>query len=146
MTRRMSALLVVHGMALILLGMALGITLKNAIVSEEALAVERAWRASHTTLVTGGTVYLALAGVSQLLVLGRRAAMFATGALVFASYLFAIVFVAGPGVGARGLAPVGPPSHVAVYVGFLLAVVLMFAATIVFTWGAWAGYRASRAA
>lgn len=145
MTRSLVLSLVVHGMLLFLVGLVLGLTLHQTLLAKGTVETERAWRASHTTLVTGGTFYLALAGVGHLLRLGQRAARLATGALALASYVFTVVFVAGPLLGARGLAPVGPPSHVAVYAGFLLAIVLMFAATLVFAWGAWAAYRASRA-
>lgn len=144
MTRRMILCLLVHGMFLFLLGLVLGLSVHQALVTNASDATQRAWRASHTTLVTGGTFYVALAACAHLLVLGPRSARFATGALALASYVFAVVFVAGPLLGARGLEPVGPLSHVAVYVGFLVAIVLMFAATLVFTWGAVAAYRASR--
>lgn len=144
MARRLVLSLVVHGMFLFLVGLVLGFSLHRTLLGGDAPEVGRAWRASHTTLVTGGTFYLALAGVGHLLLLGERAARFATGALALASYVFAAVFTAGPVLGARGLAPVGPPSHVAIYGGFVVAIALMFAGTLVFAWGAWAAYRASR--
>ena len=146
MTRRMVLSVVIHGMFLFVVGLVLGLTLHRTLVAQGAPEAERAWRASHTTLVTGGTFYLALAAVGHLLVLGERAARLATGALALASYVFAAVFVAGPLLGARGLEPVGPPAHVAVYAGFVFGILLLFVATLVFSWGAWAAYRASRAA
>ena len=73
MTRRMVLSLIVHGMFLFLVGLILGLTLQRTLVGHGAQEVERAWRASHTTLVTGGTFYLALAAVSPMLRLGERA-------------------------------------------------------------------------
>ena len=144
MTRRMILSLVLHGLLLVFVGMLLGLPLQRSITSEQGPGVEHAWRTSHTSLITGGTFYIALAAVAHRLVLGARAARLAGTALVLASYLFAVVFVAGPAIGARGLEPVGPPFHVAVYVGFVLAVLLLFTATGVVLWGAFAGLRAAR--
>lgn len=136
MTRGMILMLVVHGLVLALLGMVLGFPLQRAITSAGSEESQQAWRSSHTTLVTGGTLYVAVAAIAHLLRLGVRAARFATIVLVLASYVFAIVLCAGPWIGARGLAPVGPPSHVAVHVGFLGAIALLFAGFGVILWGA----------
>ncbi|MCY2959029.1 MAG: hypothetical protein NTY35_02600 [Planctomycetota bacterium] len=136
MTRTMVLLLVLHGLLLALLGMVLGFPLQRVITSADTAQAQLAWRSSHTTLVTGGTLYIAVAAVGHHLVLGTRAARFATGSLVLASYLFAAVLTAGPLLGARGLEPVGPPSHVAVHVGFLAAIALLFAGLAPILWGA----------
>ena len=144
MTRPMILALVVHGLLLALLGMALGFPLHRAIVSDGSPAVQLAWRSSHTTLVTGGTFYVALAAVGHHLVLGRWAARVATGTWVAASYAFAAVLTCGPALGARGLEPVGPSSHVAVHVGFLLAIALLFTGAGIFTWGAIVAFARSR--
>lgn len=126
---------VVHGLFLALLGMWLGFPLSRAITAAADERTQLAWRASHTTLVTGGTFYIATAAVAHHLVLGTRAARLAATALVGASYLFAAVFIAGPLLGARGLQPVGPPAHVAVHVGFLGAIALLLIAVSVILWG-----------
>ncbi|MDZ4771583.1 MAG: hypothetical protein SGI72_00475 [Planctomycetota bacterium] len=141
MTRGMILLLVVHGLLLVLVGMALGFPLQRAITSADTEQAQLAWRSSHTTLVTGGTLYIAVGAAGQLLVLGVRAARLATWTLVSASYLFAVVLCAGPWIGARGLTAVGPPSHVAVHIGFLCAIVLLFAGFAVVAWGACAALR-----
>jgi len=141
----MILLLVVHGLLLAVLGMVLGFPLSHVITAADAERAQLAWRSSHTTLVTGGTLYIAVAAVGHHLALGARAARFATGSLVLASYIFAAVFTAGPLLGARGLEPVGPPSHIAVHVGFLAAIALLLAGFGVILWGAcaalWQGRR-----
>jgi hypothetical protein len=142
----MILVLVVHGLLLALLGMMLGFPLSHAITSADSERAQLAWRSSHTTLVTGGTLYIAVAAVGHHLALGVRTARFATAALVLASYLFAVVFCAGPLLGARGLEPVGPPSHVAVHVGFLAAIALSLAGFLAVLWGACAALAHSRRA
>lgn len=144
MTRPMILVLVVHGLLLALLGMTLGFPLHGAITSGSPAAAQLAWRSSHTTLVTGGTFYVALGAVGQHLVLRPWAARFATGTLVAASYLFAAVLTLGPALGARGLEPIGPASHVAVHVGFLAAIVLLSIGVGVSTWGAIVAFAGSR--
>ena len=136
MTRRMVLSLVVHGLLLAILGMVLGFPLQGAIVGAESERAQLAWRSSHTTLVTGGTFYLAVAAVGPQLVLGRRAARVGTAAFVLASYCFAAVLGLGPALGARGLDSSGPPSHVAIHVGFLAAIGLLFVGCAVILWGA----------
>ncbi len=136
MTHRMVLLLVVHGLLLALFGMVLGFPLQGAIVGAESERAQLAWRSSHTTLVTGGTFYLAVAAVGPRLVLGSRAGRLGTLAFVLASYCFAAVLGLGPVLGARGLEFAGPPSHVAIHVGFLAAIALLLTGCAVILWGA----------
>ncbi len=146
MSRAQVLVLVVHGLLLALLGMLLGFPLQHAITADGSPQAQLAWRSSHTTLVTGGTLYVAVAAVGQHLALGARAARFATSVLVLASYVFAAVLCAGPLLGARGLQPVGPPAHVAVHLGFLAAIALLFAGLGVILWGACSAVARSRSA
>ena len=141
MARRMILQLVFHGLLLVVLGMLVGLPFHNAITQHSGPDTERAWRVTHTSLVGGGALYLGLAAVAQYLVLSRRAAAFAVWSLVFAAYAFALGFVVGPAVGARGLEAVGPPLHIVVF--GVLAVALLFAlvAMFVFLWGAYAALR-----
>lgn len=144
MSRTLVLLLVVHGLLLALLGMLLGFPLAHAITAADSPQAQLAWRASHTTLVTGGTLYVAVAAVAGQLALGARAARFATTTLVLASYVFAAVLCAGPLLGARGLEAAGPPSHLAVHAGFLAAIALLFAGLAVILWGALGAVARSR--
>jgi hypothetical protein len=146
MTRRQILLLVFHGLLLVVLGMIAGVPFREAITGGWGADAERAWRVAHTSLVGGGALYLGLAAVAHYLVLGPRAAMLATAALLFAAYGFAVGFLVGPAVGARGLEPVGTTLHVAVFGLFAAALLAAFAAMVVVLWGAFAALRAERSA
>jgi hypothetical protein len=140
----MASALVFHGLLLVLLRMLVGFPFQQAIVSDAGPEAERAWRVAHTSLVLGGVLYLALAAVAHHLILPRRAALFVVGSLLFAAYAFAIGFVVGPAVGARGLEPVGPALHVAIFAVFAVGLLLALAAVVVLLWGAFEGLRTVR--
>jgi hypothetical protein len=135
--------LVFHGLLLVFLGMLVGFPFHQAIVSQAGPDAERAWRVAHTSLVLGGVLYLALAAVAHHLILSRRAAVFSVSSLVFAAYAFAFGFVVGPAIGARGLEPVGPPLHVAIFAVFTVALLLALAAVAVLLWGAFKAWRST---
>jgi vacuolar-type H+-ATPase subunit I/STV1 len=141
MTRRQSLLVVFHGLLLVLLGMLVGLPFHEAITSQAGPDAERAWRVAHTSLVGGGTLYLGIGAVASQLVLGPRAASVATASLVFAAWAFAVGFLLGPAIGARGLEPVGPPLHVFVFALFVPALLLALLAIAVLLRGAWLALR-----
>jgi hypothetical protein len=141
MTRRMIVSLVFHGLLLTLLGMLVGLPFLQAITSHAGPEAERAWRVAHTSLVTGGSLFLGIAAVAHHLVLSRRAAAFVTGSLVFAAYAFAFGFVVGPAVGARGLEPVGPPLHLFIFGIFALSLGLVLVAVGVLLFGSLSALR-----
>lgn len=143
MTQRMILQLVFHGLLLVVLGMLVGFSFHYAITEHSGPDAERAWRVAHTSLVGGGALYLALGAVAGHLVLPRRVAALAVWTLVFAAYAFSFGFVVGPAIGARGLEPVGPPLHVAVFGLLAVALLLLLAAMFILLWGAYAGLRAS---
>ena len=143
MTRRMVLQLVFHGVLLVVLGMLVGLPFQQAITSHAGPDAERAWRVAHTSLVGGGVLYLGLAAVGHHLVLSRRAAAFVVWSFVFAAHAFALAFVVGPAIGARGLEPVGPPSHVVVFVVFAVTLSFVLAAMMIVLWGAYAALRAA---
>jgi hypothetical protein len=145
MTRRMVLQLVFPGLLLVVLGMLVGLPFRDAITAHSGPEAERAWRVAHTSLVGGGTLYLAIAGVAQHLRLPRRAAVFVVWSLVFAACAFAFGFVVGPAVGARGLEAAGPPLHVVVFVALAAGLLAMFVAVVLLLWGAYAGLRAGGA-
>ena len=144
MTRRMVLQLVFHGLLLVVLGMLIGFPFHHAITQHSGPDAERAWRVAHTSLVGGGALYLALAAVGSHLVLPRSAAAFAVWTLVFAAYAFGFGFVVGPAVGARGLEPVGPPLHIAIFGILALALVLLLVAMVLLLWGAYSALRVAR--
>jgi hypothetical protein len=141
MTRRLVLLIVFHGILLVVLGMLVGFPFLQAITSHAGPDAERAWRVAHTSLVTGGALFLALGAVAHHLRLSPRAARFAVGSMVFATYAFAFAFVVGPAVGARGLEPVGPFLHVLIFWIFGVTLLLVLAAMGVLLWGALAALR-----
>jgi hypothetical protein len=137
----MILLIVFHGVLLVILGMLVGLPFAQAITSGAGPDAERAWRVAHTSLVTGGALYLGLGAVAHHLLLSPRAARFVVRSLVFATYAFAFAFVVGPAIGARGLEPVGPASHVLVFAVLALTLLLVLAAMGAILWGAWAALR-----
>jgi hypothetical protein len=144
MTRRMVLLLVLHGLLLLVVGMLVGLGFGDAITRHAGPDAERAWRVAHTSLMGLGALYLAMAAVAHTLVLSPRVAALAAWFLVVGAYASAVAFTLGPAVGARGLQPVGPPLHVAVFAVLNLAVLLVFVATLLFLWGAYTALRAER--
>jgi hypothetical protein len=141
MTQRHILLLLFHGVLLVVLGMLVGVPFREAITGHWGAEAERSWRVAHTSLVGGGALYLALAGVAHHLALGPRAAAFVVGSLVFAAYAFALGFVLGPAVGARGLEPVGPGLHIVIFAILAASLLLVFLAMGVVLWGALAALR-----
>jgi hypothetical protein len=141
MTRRMILQLVFPGLLLVVLGMLVGLPFRDAITMHSGAEAERGWRVAHTSLVGGGVLYLAIAGVAHHLRLSRRVAVFAVWLLVFAAYAFAFGFVVGPAIGARGLEPVGPPLHVVVFATLAAGLLFAFVAIVILLWGAYAALR-----
>jgi hypothetical protein len=137
--------LVFHGLLLIVLGMLVGFAFHSAITENSGPNAERAWRVAHTSLVGLGALYLALAGVAHHIVLSRGAARFSIWSLIFATYASILGFVVGPAIGARGLEPVGPPSHVFIFGALALALLLLLIAMCVLLAGAFAALRSSDA-
>ena len=144
MTHRQVLRLVFHGLLLVVLGMIVGVPFREAITDDWSPDTVRAWRVAHTSLVGGGTLYLGLAAVGHHLALSRRMAVFAVGSLVFAAWAFAFGFIVGPMVGARGLEPVGPPLHVAIFAVFALGLLVAFIALGVLLWGAFVSMSRAR--
>ena len=130
MKRRAVLLIALHGMLLIALGMLVGIPFANAITGEAGSEIQRAWRVAHTSLITSGTLYVAVAAVGQHPVLSSVAAAFITRSLVLSAYAFAFAFVVGPIVGARGLEPTGPPLHILIFAIFVIGLLALFVSLV----------------
>jgi hypothetical protein len=144
MSRRTVLELVFYGVFLMVLGMLVGLPFREAIVASDP-ELARAWRVAHTSLVTGGTFYLALAAVGHHIVLSRRADVFVSRAFVFAAWGFSLGFVVGPAIGARGLEPVGSAPHLFIFGVFVAALGLVLVAMVLLLRGAWTALRAAPA-
>jgi hypothetical protein len=125
--------------------MLVGFAFHYAITEHSGPDAERAWRVAHTSLVGLGALYLALAAVAHHLALSRWAAAFSMWSLLCAAYASIFAVVVGPAVGARGLAPVGPPLHVFIFGLLAVALLFLLVAMCVLLRGAFAALRASDA-
>jgi hypothetical protein len=134
-TRRSTLLIAFHGVLLVVLGMLVGLPFANAITTHSGIEVERAWRVSHTSLVTAGTLYVAIAAIAHYLILSPQAAAFVTWSFVLSTYTFAFAFVIGPIVGARGLEPTGPALNVLIFVVLLASLLALLASAATVLWG-----------
>ena len=141
MARRSILLIAFHGVLLVVLGMLVGLPFANAITAHSGPEVERAWRVAHTSLVTAGTLYVAIAAVAHYLVLPRQAAAFATWSFVLSAYAFAFAFVVGPAIGARGLEPAGPPLNLLIFALFVASLLAFFVSVSVVLWGLFVAVR-----
>jgi hypothetical protein len=141
MTRRSVLQIAFHGTLLVVLGMLVGLPFANAITGGSGPEVVRAWRVAHTSLVTAGTLYLAVAAVGHHLVLSSRAANAITGSLVLSAYVSAFAFVVGPAVGARGLEPTGPVLHVLIFAILAAALLAIFVSALLVLRGLYAAMR-----
>jgi hypothetical protein len=121
--------------------MLVGLPFGDAITSHSGPDVERAWRVAHTSLVTEGTLYIAVAAIAHYLVLSSGAAAFVTWSFVLSAYAFAFVFTVGPIVGARGLEPTGPPLNVLILAIFVFSLAALFLSMVFVLWGLVAAVR-----
>ena len=99
--------LIFHGGVILLVGLLCGAPLGSAVVRGKPEATIRAWRVAHSSLVMGGILLLALAGILGQLQLSAWALALLVWAFVASSYGFAIVLPLGAHYGHRGL----PSSH-----------------------------------
>ncbi len=141
MTRRSVLQLAFHGVMLVALGMLVGLPFADAITAHSGPEVERAWRVAHASLVTAGTLYIAIAAIAHHLILPRRAAAFVTWSFVLSAYAFALVFVVGPVVGARGLEPTGPPLNVLIFAVLVPSLLALSLSVLIVLWGLFAALR-----
>ncbi len=141
MARRSVLQLAFHGVMLVALGMLVGLPFANAITAHSGPELERAWRVSHASLVTVGTLYVAIAAIAHHLILPRPAAAFVTWSFVVSAYAFAFAFVVGPVVGARGLEATGPPLNVFIFAVLVASLLALFLSVGIVLWGLFAALR-----
>jgi hypothetical protein len=131
--------LVVHGAVILLIGFACGAPMGRSIVRRKSEETVRAWRVAHSSLVMGGILLLALAGVVEYLRLGSWALFLLALSFIASSYAFAISLPLGAHYGVRGLTSAPPPVNQVVYAGNMLGITGFFAGALLLLWGACAG-------
>jgi hypothetical protein len=130
--------LILHGAIILLLGLICGAPLGSSVVRRKSEETIRAWRVAHSSLVMGGILLLALAGVVSHLQLATWALHVFVWSSIGASYAFAIVLPAGATVGHRGLSLTGPSLNRLLYLGNMLGVMGLLVGGVFLVWGAYA--------
>jgi hypothetical protein len=117
MIRNGRALILLHGAALVFVGLLLGL----AAVAEEATGTQpHAWRAAHNALLLAGVWLLAMAAALPLLVLTPPQQVALCWALLTTGYAFATAILVQATAGIRAL---GPDGSVAGWIAFLANIV-----------------------
>jgi hypothetical protein len=129
--------LVFHGAVVLLVGLLCGAPLGSAVVRGKPEETVRAWRVAHSSLVMGGILLLALAGVVARLQLSGVVLGLLVWAFVGSSYGFAVVLPLGAHYGHRGLTAAPPFLNRLVYVGNIIGATGLLAGTVVLLWGAY---------
>lgn len=130
--------LVLHGGVILLLGLLCGAPLGSAIVRKKAEETVRAWRVAHSSLVIGGVLLLALAGILSHLQLGAFALGLLVWVVVASSYAFAVVLPLAALYGLRGLTSAPPLLNRVLYYGNMVGAGGLLLGTVVLLWGAYA--------
>jgi hypothetical protein len=131
--------LVLHGAIILLIGFACGAPMGRSIVRRKSEDTVRAWRVAHSSLVMGGILLLAIAGVVEHLRLGGWALSLLAVSFIGSSYAFAISLPLGAHYGFRGLTPAPPLLNRVVYAGNILGIAGFFVGALLLIWGACAG-------
>lgn len=100
-----SHFLLIHGSIVFLIGLLTGLPFWLAIIRGREAALIRAWRATHTTLISSGLMMLIIGLAAPLLELDEAIRALMNWSLVISGYSFAVAFVAGATTGRRGLMP-----------------------------------------
>jgi hypothetical protein len=130
--------LLFHGAVILLIGFGCGAPMGRSIVRGRPEAVVRAWRVAHSSLVAGGALLLALAGIVAHLKVGGWALSLMAACFIGSSYAFAVALPLGAHYGVRGLTAEPPVLNKIVYLGNILGVAGFFVGALVLVWGAYA--------
>jgi len=123
MANRTASTLVLHGVIVILLGLAVGFPYASAITEGWGAEAERAWRTAHLEGVLNGMLVVVLgAAVPSLRFVGNEERWFRLGALT-TGYGNVLAATVAASARVRGLAPGGPLANWMVYALFTVAVV-----------------------
>jgi len=129
--------LIFHGAVILLVGLLCGAPLGSAAVRGKPEETVRAWRVAHSSLVMGGILLLALAGVVSHLQLSTFALALLVWAFVASSYGFAVVLPLAALYGYRGLSSSPPLMNRVLYVGNMASAGGLIVGTVVLLWGAY---------
>jgi hypothetical protein len=130
--------LILHGAVVLFVGLLCGAPLGSAVVRAKSEETVRGWRVAHSSLVMGGILLLAVAGIADRLRLDAFGQHLLVWSLVIASYGFAVVLPLAAHYGHRGLAPAKPALNQAIYVGNIIGAAGLTVGTVVLVWGAYA--------
>ena len=128
--------LILHGAVILLVGFLCGAPLGSASVRGKDEAA-RAWRVAHSSLILGGVLLLALAGVISHLELSAFGLALLVWAFVASSYVFAVVLPLAAHYGHRGLTSAPPFLNRILYLGNMVGAGGLLLGAIVFLWGAY---------
>ncbi len=129
--------LIFHGGVILLIGLLCGVPLGSAVVRRKPEETVRAWRVAHSSLVMGGILLLAVAGIISHLELGAFGLALLVWAFVVASYGFALVLPLAAHYGHRGLSSDPPLLNRVLYFGNVLGAAGLLVGTIVLVRGAY---------
>ena|SRR5688572_12504954 len=129
--------LILHGAVVLLIGLICGAPLGSAVVRAKSEERVRGWRVAHSSLIMGGILLLAVAGIADELRLGAVAQHVLVWSFVISSYGFAVVLPLAAHYGLRGLTPAGPLLNRVIYVGNMIGAAGLTVGTIVLLWGAY---------
>ncbi len=130
--------LIFHGGVILLVGLLCGAPLGSAVVRRKSEETVRAWRVAHSSLVMGGVLLLALAGILAHLQLSAFALAILVWAVVASSYAFAVVLPLGAHYNQRGLTSAPPLLNRLIYFGNMVGAGGLLLGTVVLLWGAYA--------
>lgn len=131
-------LIIVHGAAVLLLGLLLGLA---AVVEELAGTQPLMWRAAHNALLLAGVWLLATGAVLHLLILPARQVAALCWSLVITAYAFVTAILIQAITGTRALSPGGTFLGTVAFVANILTVGAGLFAGVLTLAGAWAALK-----
>jgi len=137
-SRNPQSLVILHGAAVLLLGLLLGLA---AVVEELAGTQPLTWRATHNALLLAGVWLLATGAVLHLLELSARQVAALCWSLVVTVYAFATAALIQAITGTRALSPGGTFLNTVAYVANIVTVGAGIFAGVLTLAGAWAALR-----
>jgi Na+/H+-dicarboxylate symporter len=113
--------ILLNGLIILLVGALCGVPYGQSITKGWGEEAVRAWRLAHFSLVFGGVWLLAVAAVSNLLVLGARGIKILVTSVVTSAYAFLLALLVAAAFGVRGIEATGPPANLVAFAGNTLA-------------------------